>query len=83
MTTWTHKVVKIARGMDGNWFDFPTAATFTSEAEAIYYAEDFAREQGEAGVVGTRITVRTRRGNRLVASIDVTKGRETKCLESH
>ena len=67
--TWTHKVVKVARGMQGQWFDFPTAATFSSESEAIEYAERFAREQ--AGVGGAKITVRTRKGNCTVRSIPV------------
>ena len=71
--TWTHKVVKIARGMDGQWFDYPTTATFANETDAVNYAESWAREQGGAGVVGTKITVRSRKGNRWIASIDVTK----------
>lgn len=60
---WTHKVVKIARGMQGEWFDFPTAATFDSQAAAEKYAKEFADEQ--RGVVGARITVRTRGGKTI------------------
>ncbi len=66
--SWTHRVVKRMRGMNGAWFDFPTAATFGAEADARAYAEDFAREQGEAGVYGARICVRTRRGDTAVAT---------------
>lgn len=65
---WTHKVVKRMRGMDGEWFDFPTAATFGSEADARTYAEQFAREQGRDGSFDARIDVRTRRGRRTVAT---------------
>lgn len=75
MTTWTHKVVKIARNTQGQWFDFPTAATFANEADAMRYAADFAREQGEAGLGGIKITVRTRKGNKCIASIDIAKFR--------
>jgi hypothetical protein len=59
---WTHRVVKRMRGMQGDYFDYPTAATFTSEAEAREYAEQFARAQGSGGVIGARIDVRTRWG---------------------
>lgn len=59
---WTHKVVKSMRGMQGQWFDFPTAATFAVVDDACVYAQDFAREQGAAGVLGARIEVRSRRG---------------------
>lgn len=69
-TTWTHKVVKNQRGMQGKWFDYPAAATFSSEAQARQYAEIFAAEQTAAGVVGTRINVLTR-GGRLVAEYRV------------
>lgn len=64
-TTWTHKVVKTQRGMQGEWFAYRAAGTFGSEADARVYAEAFAHEQ--AGVAGTRITVQTR-GRRVVAS---------------
>lgn len=64
---WTHKVVKSMRGMNGEYFDFPTADTFDSEAEAREYAEDFAREQGASRVAGAKIHVRTR-GGRWVAT---------------
>lgn len=57
---WHYRVVKRARGMQGRWFDFPTAATFVDEAEAREYAAAFAREQ--AGVGGAEIDVRARRG---------------------
>lgn len=67
---WTHKVVKMQRGMRGEWFGHPAAATFASESEARAYAEEFAAEQRAAGVAGTRITVQTR-GNKTVASVTV------------
>lgn len=68
---WTHKVVKQMRGLQGEWFDFPTAGTFSSEAEAKRYAEDFAREQAASGVAGARITVRSRRKVRGTYTIAV------------
>lgn len=58
--SWAYRVVKRARGGDGSKFDFPTAATFASEAEAREYARGFAIEQ--ARVAGAEITVRSRRG---------------------
>lgn len=61
MRQWTHKVVKRMRGGDGEWFDFPTAATFTSESKARAYAAQFAAEQRAAGVTTARIEVRSRR----------------------
>lgn len=64
---WTYKVVKRMTGINGELFDFPAAATFESEADARAYAEEFAREQGEAGVFA-RIAVVARRGNRTVAT---------------
>lgn len=66
---WTHKVVKVARGMDGKWFDFPTAGTFGTELEARAYAARFASEQRAAGVSGTRITVRARKAARGVTGM--------------
>jgi hypothetical protein len=53
--------------MDGKYFDFPTAATFETEGDALAYAESFAREQGEARIYGARIVVRTRKGGATVA----------------
>lgn len=67
MTNWTYKVVKVQRGGDGKWFDYPTAATFCNEGNAIKYAEQFADEQRQ--VAGTKIVVRTRKGNRTIKSI--------------
>lgn len=60
---WTHKVVKVQRGGQGEWFSYP-AAMAGSEAECREYAAAFAVEQ--RGVGGTRIVVRTR-GNKPVA----------------
>lgn len=57
---WTHRVVKRARGMQGEWFDFPTAATFSSFSEADAYARTFHAEQ--RGVGGADIQVRARSG---------------------
>lgn len=54
--------------MDGELFDFPTAATFSDEESARKYAESFVREQGAARVYGARIVVRRRRGNETVAT---------------
>lgn len=65
MTNWTHRVVKRLRGMQGEYFDFPTARTFSgpsAEADARAYAESFAREQRAASVHGAIIEVRTRKG---------------------
>jgi hypothetical protein len=64
---WTHKVVKMQRGMQGKWFAYPAAQTFSSATEAEKYAHDFAAEQRAAGVTGTKITVQTR-GRKIVAS---------------
>lgn len=65
-TAWTHKVVKAQRGGNGQWFRYPAALTTADEAEAVAYAERFAAEQTAAGVVGTRILVLTRKGDRVV-----------------
>ena len=66
---WTHKVVKTQRGMKGEWFRYPAAATFPSQAEAEEYAREFAEDQ--RGVAGTRILVVARRGDAVVASYGV------------
>ena len=68
--SWKFKVVKMMRGMQGQWFAFPTAATFPTEGEAREYAEQFAADQREAGIRTARYTVRTR-GNRLVSEIRI------------
>lgn len=60
MSKWNYKVVKSQRGGQGQWFNYPTAATFVTLAEAEVYAERFAREQAEVG--GTRILIRSRKG---------------------
>lgn len=65
---WTHKVVKRAKGSDGRLFDYPTAGTFASEADARSYAVQFAIEQGAAGVAGAEYTVR-RRGGRCSTGV--------------
>src|SRR5690606_31200438 len=65
---WLFKVAKRMRGMDGDWFDFPTAATFATEDDARAYAERFAMEQGQGGAGDARIDVRSRRGSRTVAT---------------
>lgn len=70
MKTWTYKVVKMQRGMDGRWHSYRAAGTFGSELEAREYAEAFASDQRVAGVVGTKITVQTR-GGRVMATIAV------------
>ena len=59
--SWTHKVVKKQRGMQGQWFAYRAAMTGT-EADCRAYAASFAAEQRAAGVVGTRIVVLTRGG---------------------
>jgi hypothetical protein len=61
---WKYRVVKRMCGMQGAYFDYQTAATFETEAEARRYAEGFARGQGAARVHGARIDVRTRKGGR-------------------
>lgn len=60
-TKWQYKVVKQMRGDRGEWFDFPTAATFATEQEARDYAAAFASEQRAAGVTTARIDVRSRK----------------------
>ena len=45
MTNWTHKVVKMSRGMNGEWFAHRAAATFTDFDSACQYARLFHREQ--------------------------------------
>ena len=67
--SWTHKVVKQQRGTKGEWFSHSAAMT-GSEQEAREYAESFAKNQRDSGVVGTRITVQSR-GGKLVQSIAV------------
>jgi len=69
--TWTTKVVKSQRGGQGEWFRHPAAMTTDNESEAIEYAEQFAAEQKAAGVVGTRILVLARKGDRLIREIRV------------
>lgn len=64
---WKFKVLKRARGMDGKFFDYPTAATFATEDAAIEYAEYFAAAQ--AGVRGAKIVVRSRGGRHVVSLI--------------
>lgn len=44
MRNWKYRVVRRARGMQGQWFDYPTAATFETETEARVYAETFRDE---------------------------------------
>ena len=66
-TTWTHKVRKESRGIDGHMHQMPTAITGTL-AECEAYADAFAAEQREAGVgrmATTRIVVMTRGGTRV------------------
>jgi len=60
MASWTHKVVKSQRGMDGKWF-VQSSKTFAGEQAAREFAERFAAEQQAAGVVGTRINVLSRK----------------------
>lgn len=67
--SWTYKVVKTQRGLGGQWFCYPAAATFTSQSEAEAYARGFAAQQ--LGVAGTRILVIARKGNALVADLHV------------
>jgi len=64
---WTHKVVKVMRGNDGSFFDYPTAATFGDAAAAQSYAEAFSLEQTIAGVTSGRVEVRARKGGAVVA----------------
>ncbi len=66
---WTHRVVQRMHGMQGEYFDFPTAGTFLTEAEVREYAESLAREQGAGRVCGARITVRARRGDATTAVV--------------
>lgn len=42
---WTHKVVKMSRGMQGEWFAHPTAGTFGSFEAACEYAREFHADQ--------------------------------------
>ena len=62
--TWTHKVVKKSRGMQGEWFSHRAALTGTL-AECERYAEQFRDEQ--VAVLGRtdghRIVVVARKGN--------------------
>lgn len=78
--TWTHKVVKMARGGDSKWFAHRTAGTFPSEAEAVAYAESFAAEQRESGVSGTRIVVIVRKGGKTIYGCNVNRGDVTASL---
>lgn len=71
---WTHKVVKMSRGVDGKWFAFRAAGTFADAESAIGYAREFASEQRVAGVSGTRIAVVSRKGAREVFSANVNRG---------
>ena len=64
---WTHRVVKVMRGKDGSFFDYPTAGTFGDAAAAGEYAEAFALEQTIAGVTSGRVEVRARKGGAVVA----------------
>jgi hypothetical protein len=55
---WAYLVVKVQRGINGRWFDYPGVG-FTEAGDAIAYARECAGEQ--RGVGGTRIVVRSRR----------------------
>jgi hypothetical protein len=77
MTTWTHKVTKSQRAMSGGWFR-QSVATFADETSARTYAEQFAAEQRAAGVVGTVISVLSRKA----FTADDT-GLRTQCVVEH
>lgn len=61
--SWQFRVVKRMRGMQHQWFDFPTAETFLTEQSAREYASKFAANQRAAGVTPFKIDVRSRRGD--------------------
>lgn len=66
-TKWTHKVVKVSRGTNSEWYSHPAAFTGSMD-ECKAYAETFLREQtaGEGslrGSLGHRIQVQTRGGS--------------------
>ena len=42
---WTHKVVKMSRGSNGEWFAHRAAATFADFGSACDYARKFHAEQ--------------------------------------
>jgi hypothetical protein len=48
MKKWTHKVVKMSRGGQGEWFAHKAAKTFTSLDAACEYARSFHAEQQAA-----------------------------------
>ena len=72
--SWTHKVVKRMRGGDGQWFDYPTAATFRTEQEARAYAAAFASEQRSAGITTFRIDVRSRKSVNGLYTVHTERG---------
>jgi hypothetical protein len=57
---WTHKVTKSQRGMNGKWFRHSCSFTFNDEHSAREFARQLIANQ-QAGVVGTRINVLSRR----------------------
>lgn len=61
MTSYTHSVIKRQRGMDGRWFDYRGVGYADAET-AIAAARNFAERQAAAGVGGTEIYVRARKG---------------------
>ena len=67
--TWAFRVIKSQRGMRGEWFRYPTAATFSTQTEAEEYAARFAESQ--RGVAGTRILVVARKGDMVVREFRV------------
>lgn len=58
---WKFSVRKESRGMQGQWFASPAAATFVLEASAHDFAAEWQRELKEAGIGGHRIVVRARK----------------------
>ena len=60
---WAFKLVRRARGMNGEFFDHPNTKTFTTEQGAREFAEGFARML--RGTSGTYIAIRHRGGRPL------------------
>ena len=67
--TYTHTVVKSQKGHAGKWFHYAGTA-YPDADEAIRAARRFASAQCAAGVGGhgTRIWVRSRKGNREIVT---------------
>lgn len=63
--SWTHKVVRKSRGIDGQWFAYSTHATGSLDT-CTHAAKELAFSLARSGTTGTRVLVLARKGRKLV-----------------